>query len=1307
MHYVTASDSTLPPQDRTLDNHGISTKAAQPPLFAKRDSKLTRENSATNEKIQKQLLADTLIPSASSGSIIVHTPRSAHREPPAASDVKLVSPQYETEKDLRTDSSDLLEQVVGSPRFSEMVDRYSEPSTVRPEQLKKTAGGNIHSKTTTEAVLSPRYVSDNRRESKGKEKIHEPGSTNWLDSSSLNGKFRRLQDQYGETFQESDDQGKNPSEKGSGRIYRSERFRRFTKKEGKEKGEIERVALRHMPPKAESDVAKHFKKGNHFARNCESYSQVSTKPRPQKSKGGSLISFSPSPEEFDQNKFAKLPNSPKQDKCNGEARKYLKKHLKSRIQPISLDEVKKAIWRQIHQEAEAICREKKFLSSKAADVELLHSPRVKKLIDSMTENQEVLGQIRANMETIRELLFKHLKSLNYRTDWLVAFINTLNDLIDSSLGSFMKIFSSADTPMRVILIEGIGAKKERDEIIKMLNSWREEYVFENEITEILKSKERFFLSLNSLSDKEFEVPIKSYRGEFFLPKKLMLENLEQRKIYDIPHYVNKKKLKVSGTKSGGPLKEFFLKLLQALYSALESKDTEKIQEEVDKLFTYDYISADYLIKFLHFGHFRFSQIVQKMFPSIVNKDSNLSPKPIGCWIKFDNFEEFSMTFELGYPFHNQSKLKREKVGEKLSFIGKFIFKLELTPDIKKDELSFIKGIVRIKEYEFSENVPVETQYQILGEILDYSIPRGSRLSNIHTETYYTQKGDDKRIQASLEEALTTISPPPPTRAELIDRYKNTCRKEIETKGKTFSVENVRELLNKNEAFFETMVPRFTALEERLSIILERTRSDFSDALVPVIQNIIKSFGDTISPREINRQVDITKFLNIYHGIENPHIKRIVLLVLAPSEQEANDLIRYLKSSIKLKNIEKTLKVMLLQKKKFEQNVLHAKLYLLRPTGNLKTKMLKNEPSQVLRSYTADGNVLFDSIKINSSAFICDPGEKISQQTFFEGFLKVVYSHFDPERSEGRIREEVAALLAFGTISWNKVVNLFGKKKPVKKLNMDALKKLFSYSGKACAAIPWDDVLREWELFKIGYGSRSPKAYSHKTLKRSLISWFTCKTIPCYHILVSGSVGMWRIVPAILQPTFKEAYAMPLSVATHKGIRLEIHIKNDADYTVCASRVLGVHARKYRWRDDYQAVDSKKPLVKMRVRAFFNFRQNEFNKTTHECLLKIDPPRFFEKNIDFKEDKYRIWNLYQKANPVVDLTLVSRSFKKKDQKKTLKLKELLSQEEAEQILKNFPNDDEYDSTTSTGSDLGDEEEDPLPVSELSELDGLSE
>jgi hypothetical protein len=1325
MHHVTASDSASI-QDRTLENHGISSKTAQPPQSSKRDSKKytyygqdskpERDNSVMRLCKKTMPLADTLV-SDSSEFVVVYTPRSMHQEPSGAPDVDLNSPQFEKGKDPQTDSPDLLGEVVESTRFHQMVKGYSEPPKgIELRQLKKAGGSQIHAKTTAEALLSPRRVRgnvENRRESKGKEKSHESGATeknapNWLDDSSLNGRYHRLQNDFRGMPQESDDQRKSSSGKGSGR---SERLRRFTKKEDKGTGKIGKVALRRMPPKAESDVAKYVKKGERkesdpYERNYESYSQVSTKSRPQTSKGGSLISFSPFSEEFDQDEFAKLPNSPKPDKCNVKARKFLKKQLKFRLKPISLDEVKEAIWRQIHQEAEAICREKRFLSSKAADVELLHSPRVKKLIDSITENQEVLGQIRANMEALRELLFEHLKGLNYKTAWLAAFINTLNDLIGSSLGSFMKIFSLADTPMRVILIEGIGAKKERDEIIKMLNSWREDYVFETEITEILKSKERFFLNLNSLPYKEFEVPIKSYRGVFFLPKKLMLENLEQRRIYDIPHYVNKQELKVSGTKSVGPLKEFFFKLLQALYdsSTLESKASEQIQEEVDKLFTYDFISSDYLIKFLHFGHFCFSQLVQKMFPSIVNKDSSLSPKYIGCWIKFDNFEEFSMTFKLGYPFHNQSKEERDDVEEKLSFIGKFIFKLELTPDIKKDELPFIKGVMRIKEYEFSKNVPVETQYRILREILEYSIPRGSRLSNIHTETYYTQKGDNKRILASLEEALATISPPPPTRAELIDRYNNTCRKEIETKGKEFSVDNVRELLNKNEAFFETMVPRFTALEERLSIILERTRSDFSDALVPIIQNIIKSFGDTISPREINRKVDITKFLKIYNGIENPHIKRIVLLVLAPSEQEANDLIRYLKSSIELKAIQKTLETMLRQKEKFEENVLKTKLYFLNPSRNLKVKILKNEPSQVLRSYIADGNVLFDSIFINSCAFVCDPAEKITQQTFFEVFLKVVYTHFDPTRAEGRIKEEVAALLAFGTISWNKVVNLFGRKKPVKKLNMDALKKLFSYSGKPCAAIPWDNILLGWELFRVQHVSRSPKTYSHKTLKRSLISWFTCKTIPCYHILVSGSVGMWRIVPAILKPTFKEAYTVPLSVVIHKGIKLEIHIENGADYTVCVSKVMGVHTRKYRWREDYQAVDSKKPLVKMRIRAFFNFQQNEFNKTTHQCLLKIDPPHFFEKNIDFKEDKYRIWNLFEKAKPVVDLTLVSRSFNKKDQKKTLKLKEL-SQEEAALILKNFQNEEEeeYDSTTDTVSDLVDEEEDPPAVLELSELD----
>lgn len=259
MHHVTASDSASI-QDRTLENHGISSKTAQPPQSSKRDSKKytyygqdskpKRDNSVMRLCKKTMPLADTLV-SDSSEFVVVYTPRSMHQEPSGAPDVDLNSPQFEKGKDPQTDSPDLLGEVVESTRFHQMVKGYSEPPKgIELRQLKKAEGSQIHAKTTAEAlleeaVLSPRRVKGNvekRRESKGKEKSHESGSTgknapNWLDDSSLNGRYHRLQNDFRGMPQESDDQRKSSSGKGSGR---SGRLRRFTKKEDKGTGKSER-----------------------------------------------------------------------------------------------------------------------------------------------------------------------------------------------------------------------------------------------------------------------------------------------------------------------------------------------------------------------------------------------------------------------------------------------------------------------------------------------------------------------------------------------------------------------------------------------------------------------------------------------------------------------------------------------------------------------------------------------------------------------------------------------------------------------------------------------------------------------------------------------------------------------------------------------------------------------------------------------------------------------------------------------------------------------------------------------------------
>jgi len=1203
--------------------------------------KATQESGAeiTEQFLRRVQGDETLKRNSRTSEIEVYSPRSRYSEAPSENSKVLTSSETPQKDPLPFPTIELPELL------GEMIQNF---------KLTKTA-------SFSDPVEKPEPVTPRRKSSK--ERVEEPVTPR-----------RRLVN------------AKDENEAILKKVAQTERFRMLQEIYGEPKGKEKNVdaevgqdsveviqrkskKIYKMPPKAESDVSKYFPK-DHEEHSPISKTLGKAKGRSKRNEG--LITFSQKlPKENFRKKFEKLPYSQNESKYNEKVRNSLNKHLKKRLTSILLQDIQESIWRLINRKTEKICNQKGFLSSKAVEIELQHSPRVKNLIDSIKENKKVIHQIHENMGIIQKYLFELLKDFKFKTHWLETFIDTLDTLIDSSLGSFMKTFTEADTEIRKIIIRGLGEEKERNEIIKLLNSWRDEYVFEKEITENLKAKESYFLSLESLPLREFEVPVKKFAEIFFSIKEIMLENLEQKKIYEIPHYVNKEKLKSS---HGGSLKEFLVSLLQVLYRSpsVSVMTPKQVHKQVDGLFALEGIEAEFLLKILHFGHSNFSQLIQKMFPSLINRNSSLEQRCIGCWIEFVDFTDFSMTFEMDYCFNDAAQEEEDLAEHQLPFTGKFIFKLEILPDFKEGELPYMKAVMFIKDYEFAPQLPDETQNRILAEILQYAIPRGSRLSHIHSDTYYTQKGNDKRIQADLEAAIMEISPLPPTENELIDRYKNTCRKEVEKKGEKFSIKNVKKALNMNETFFEAMVPRFRALGEQMAIILERTRSEFSDALVPTIQKIIKGFGDAVSPRKVNPGVDISKFLEIYKTIENPNIRKVVLLMLAKTESEGKKLIRYLESSINFSKIRRTLEAMLSQKEKFETTTLEAKYYLLEPPPGLRAKMLKNRPGQILRSYIPHGKVLFNSIKINSITPPIDLSKRLTQLDFFKTFLIQLYSFLDPERLEGRILEEAKALITFGEVSWKDVVKFFLKNKAKKRIDIDKLKKIFKCSEEQSAAIPWDEIINEWKEFK-------KHRLTKKQLKKALISWFTLKTCPCYPILGPATIGAWGIVQATFKSTFKEAFEAPFFVVTNLGIDLEIQITNADQYKVCVSKVLGIHARKYRWKEGRTAVDKNKPLAFMDVRAIYNFSQEQCN-----LLLQFGPPRFIEKNIDFKEDKYRVLDFFENVSkPSVDLTLVSKSFKKKNQEKILFLKQL-TQEASQPFFGCFQNEEENNS--SAGTDL---------------------
>ncbi|WP_349305643.1 hypothetical protein [Parachlamydia sp. AcF125] len=885
------------------------------------------------------------------------------------------------------------------------------------------------------------------------------------------------------------------------------------------------------------------------------------------------------------------------------------------------------IWHYLKKHAEEILKKKNWDTITAKQLERLFSPRSLYLFEKIHASQSLLKGLIHNLIAMEKCLYEFVETSKSVTKWIKAFKGHLNFLINAGLKSFVDYFENNLTSEdKKIILLALGCDAANN--LEVLKKWANRSNVE-EVKEYLLARERFYLGVENLTEKEIDVSSDIFANPnvFHIPRSHIVRGLLTKNIFEMPHFLKDQKIAVDrqAGRSEVKLKAFLSQILQEFGPSFFLEISPPSYAE--KFLKLELTPFDYFFRLLYIGHFKTGAFIHRIFNSTYKK---AEIRCLECKIHFENLKKFKLNFAMNYSLQGEAE---------------FVFSLELIP-IKKEIPSF-KAILKVVKYEFNEEILEEKKNEILECLVRYSNSIPSYKTLPRGISYYTLPGSKSltvELKKTFEQQIIECRDKHPCLDlfKLEDGYLKECRAAICENHGRYSRELIEELCQKlslNAPFFDSVIPRISYLAKTLQKCYEEKnrQSSFFEELMKVLRKVLNSSDYKVGEQGITNHPNVATLLKILGEVSDLEIRNCFFQAIGETPEAGERLINFLKESVNVKKIERTLERMSEEYHRYRHEMLSSKCYYLTIPQKLKKNFFSILPKDMFRSYRPKESqvYIFNSIKINGNLLV----DLEEESEFLSRFFAEIYAHFEKDRHVTRTDYEVKAFNTFLNTSWKKILPYFFYRKKEdgnlyknKEFDINALRAFFSSS-----AINYEEIRKNFGKFK------KKKTHTEEELCKIIASWFVSATVSCYPILALGANGIWSVVETILQSTFPQFNQLPFGFKTMSGIDLNLHIESSTCYKVGVIKKAGVCPRLDRWNPTLTAVDNKSPLATLQVESTFSV-----NKDILEVSVEVSPPVFFRENIYSYEDFYRIINIFEKAVPPASLEfgLLTESQKKK-------------------------------------------------------------